>query len=75
MARRRLVENTPRVIAVAWVLFGVACAAIPADEMALVAWFSAAFAVLAGVVDPQIRALLRPRSVQRLVSDLTRSRP
>ncbi len=75
MGRRRLVENTPRVIAVALVLFGVACAAIPADEIALVAWFGAAFAMLACVVDPQVRALLRPRSVQRLFSDLTRSRP
>lgn len=75
MGRRRQFENTPRVVAVALGLFAFIYAAIPAGEVALVAGFGAAFALLACVADPGIRALWRPRSAQQLVRDLLRSRP
>ncbi len=65
MKRNRPAEHTPRVIVVTVVSFAGLFAAIPGDEVWLLACFALVFAILACVVDPQVRALWSfPRSRQ-----------
>ena len=78
-------ENTPRVIVLALLIAVALLAAVPAEEVALVAGFTVGFGILTWLLDPQVRACLslprrrespRRRTVesgQGLVRDLPRS--